>query len=504
MEKYGFICLLWGMALLFVWRYLGTNYRMIRTISIFKRNQVVNNAEYIDNILHVCVPCLREQSVIKETLNELLKATKGYSENIKIYVVTTQKENFEKNKYRNNLTDFIKEFVSGENIIRLYRKYSYLFSLEEITEISADISKYINMTEQQITEYIMLFYEKKLTTYEVVDAFLKENTDINIKLLDYPKNVCSMASQLNFCYRWIMDNENIDEKHFFMVYNADCKPNINTFKVLFNKMAENRDVNVFQLIRAYTLNYDNYRGITGFFLKASALYQTRWSLGVEYPMYEKYYKKYSASNKRSYYMIGHGMTFSIKLLEKINGFHEATHLEDMYIGYVLSYLRERVIPIPTLENTLNPAYIYSWAKQKMVWFSGMYDVYNYSKYIKNSLLEPINKRWSNRLQIQFFLRDTLPWLLGPSSILLLSIMSLLICKKLFIVVICTMSLNAFFCSLYLPYKLKRLEVLVSKEKHSGIVFGGVIFYSLFRNIPAIYYVFCRIFKKTMEKYKTER
>lgn len=504
MEKYTFICLLWVLALFFVCRYIRTNYRMIKTISVLKKNQAAENVEHKEIFLHICVPCLREQSVIEKTLKELLRVTNDLSKNIKIYVVTTQKENFEKDKYRSKIADFIEEFLSGRNLTEIYEKYSFLFSLEEIKKISLAIVSNGNMTNQEVEEYIMLFYEKKLTTYEVVESFLKKNTGASIELLDYPESVCSMASQLNFCYRWIANNENIDGQHFFMVYNADCKPDDNTFKVLFDKIAENINVNVFQLIRAYTLNYDKYRGLKGFFLKASALYQTRWSLGVEYPMYENYFKEYTATNKRSYYMIGHGMTFSMGLLQKINGFHETTHLEDMYAGYVLSYLREPVIPIPTLENTLNPAYVNSWVKQKMVWFSGMYDVYNYSKYIKSSILEPINRQWSNRLQFQFFLRDTLPWLLGPSSILLLTIMSLLTCEELFVVIISTIVLNAFLGSFFLPYQLKILGVFPSKEKYSCAVFGGVIVYSLFRNIPAICYVFRKILKKTMEKYKTER
>lgn len=504
MEKYTFVCLLWGIALLFVYRYIRTNCQMIRTISMLAKNRVIESVDHTDVFLHICVPCLREQSVIEETLKELLRVTDDLSENIKIYVVTTQKENYEKDKYRTKIVDFTKEFLSGETLTVIYEKYSFLFSLEEINRISSAIATNVNMTKQEVEEYIMLFYEKKLTTYEVVESFLKKNPGVNIKLLDYPERVCSMASQLNFCYRWIVNNKNIEGRHFFTVYNADCKPDDNTFKVLFKKIAENRNVNVFQLIRAYTLNYDKYKGLTGSFLKASALYQTRWSLGVEYPMYENYFKNYVATNKRSYYMIGHGMTFSMRLLQKINGFHETTHLEDMYAGYVLSYLREPVIPIPTLENTLNPPNVNSWVKQKMVWFSGMYDVYNYSKYLKTVLLGPINRNWSKRLQFQFLLRDTLPWLLGPSSILLLIVMSLLTCEVLFVAIISTIVLNAFLCSFYLPYQLKKLGVFPSKEKHSCAVLVGVIVYSLSRNIPAICYVLRRILKRTMEKYKTER
>ena len=314
---------------------------MVRSVKIFKKNQRDIEFDCQNNFLHICVPCLREHGIIEQTLDDLLEATSQIHDSVKIYIVTTQKESFDKDRYRSKIHEFINELIAKISAITLNEKYGFLFTLEEIVEIKDYISSHNVLDRDQIEQYVLNYYDKKPSTNEVVNKYIQDHPSCNVTLLNYPNSICSMASQLNYCYRWILENKKIDIKDYFMVYNADCKPNPNTFKLIFQKIVQNKDVEVFQLIRAYTLNYDKYAGLKGFFLKASALYQTRWSLGSEYPMFERYFKKFTPYNRRSYYMIGHGMTFSLQLLKSINGFHETTNLEDLYAGYVLSYLRKR-------------------------------------------------------------------------------------------------------------------------------------------------------------------
>lgn len=222
-------------------------------------------------------------------------------------------------------------------------------------------------------------------------------------------------------------------------------------------------------------------------------------------MYERYIKKYTPKTQKSYYMIGHGMTFSLELLKSISGFHETTNLEDMYAGYVLSYLKEPIVAIPASENTLNPSSIKSWAKQKLVWFAGMYDVANYPTYISQNVSVPINKQWSNKLRFKFFFRDTLPWLLGPTSILLFMVLSLIVCKIMFVIGLLLILINSVFCAVYLSLQLKKLNAIPKNDRTNAVgLIIGVLIYSLFRNVPSIFYVINRTFNKSMEKFKTER
>lgn len=493
------------LALIIICRYGQMNYRMVRSVKVFKGH--LGKMEFIcqDNVLHICVPCLREQSIIEQTLDNLLKATNPIQSNVKIYVVTTEKENYDKKRYRIHIHEFTNELGTNVPATKLNEKYGFLFSLDEIMKMSAYLSSHNTMDHSQIEKYVLTCYDEKPSTYSVVEKYIKSHPSVNITLLDYPNNICSMASQLNYGYRWILENTEVDSRDYFMVYNADCQPNPNTFKLLFQSIIQNKDVKVFQLIRAYTLNYSMYDGCRGFFLKASALYQTRWSFGYEYPMYERYFKKHTQKTQKSYYMIGHGMTFSLELLKSINGFHETTNLEDLYAGYVLSYLREPVIAIPALENTLNPSSMKSWAKQKLVWFAGMYDVANYPSYISQNVSGPINKQWANKLRVKFFFRDTLPWLFGPTSILLFMVLSLIVCKIMFGIGIFLILINSAFCAVYLSSQLKLLNAIPQNDCTNAVgLVIGVLIYSLFRNLPSIYYVINRTFNKSMEKFKTER
>lgn len=52
---------------------------------------------YSENNILIVIPCLREQEIIISTLNHFLKIT-GNFKNIKILVVTTQREEYEKQK----------------------------------------------------------------------------------------------------------------------------------------------------------------------------------------------------------------------------------------------------------------------------------------------------------------------------------------------------------------------------------------------------------------------
>lgn len=487
-------------------RYAVINLQMIKSIKEFKnacKGEI--NLNSTKKLLHICVPCLREQSIIECTLDELISATYPVRNKVKIYVVTTQKEISDKERFRSHINEFTKALINNVAPQQLHEKFAYLFSLDEIKQIKDTLNKGSFSSDFQIDEYISNVYVNKPSTYEIVDRYIKERQlEAQIVLLNYPRSKCCMASQLNYCYKWILKNRAMSASEYFMVYNADCMPNPNTFKSLFYQMEKNENVRAFQLIRAYTLNYQDYRGIIGYFLRASALYQTRWSFGAEYPMYKRYFQCYHSSTWRSYYMIGHGMTFSLNLLDSINGFHEETNLEDLYTGYVLSYLREPVLPVLTVENTLNPSSINSWIKQKMVWFSGMYDVENYPKYLTQTLGSNIDSRWARNLRIQFYVRDTLPWLIGPSLVIVYLLLSFLVYRPLFWSGAILVAINSAVCAIYLPIQLRTLGVLEDNLRHDFCVTIGVIFYSLLRNIPSIIYVVRRFIHKSMDKYKTER
>ena len=61
-----------------------------------KTKNILQRNEKKSNIL-IVIPCLREQDIIIQTLNYFLGLTKNL-DNVKLLIVTTQKEEFEKEK----------------------------------------------------------------------------------------------------------------------------------------------------------------------------------------------------------------------------------------------------------------------------------------------------------------------------------------------------------------------------------------------------------------------
>lgn len=85
------------LVLIFLCEVLYGVWNIIKTILFFykkKSNKIEKNLN-TDFELIIVIPCLREQLIICNTLNYFLNIIKNY-ENIKIIVVTTEKEEYEK------------------------------------------------------------------------------------------------------------------------------------------------------------------------------------------------------------------------------------------------------------------------------------------------------------------------------------------------------------------------------------------------------------------------
>ena len=80
----------------------------------------INNCD--SNIL-IVIPCLREQDIIIKTLQHFLKITDSFN-NVKILVVTTQKEEYEKEKNLYLEGQMIKDIKNNVDIQRLINSYN--------------------------------------------------------------------------------------------------------------------------------------------------------------------------------------------------------------------------------------------------------------------------------------------------------------------------------------------------------------------------------------------
>lgn len=301
------------------------------------------------------------------------------------------------------------------------------------------------------------------STYEVLNKVIENDynklKDDYFNVIHYPYEEGVMSHQLNYAYKEINEKiPDIDKNmHYISIYNADSEPDINTF-IKFNALAqENKPV--YQQVAIFLQNYKEYgNSITSNILKASAVIQTRWSLGFEIEMFIRYFNFWKNDRKESFwndlmepfvYCVGHGLYIRSDILDKVGLFPSDTMNEDLPLGYYLGLNKVPVSLFPLLESADNPSSLRDLINQKSSWYWGMID---YSKYMK--IAKKKNPNISNRRlvlsTIKGYLNGTFSW--GGASFATL----LLIIYPLFNPQLFGLSFVAFLMYLLLPVTLSIL------------------------------------------------
>ncbi len=217
--------------------------------------------------------------------------------------------------------------------------------------------------------------------------------------IHYPRINGNKASQLNYAvsmfeqlYPTIMDNNT-----YIGVYDADSRPDISTIAYIgwnaSTTLAEFGEMPpAYQQVSLYIKNYLKLRkGIEGILLKLEGFYQTRWSLGYELPNYlrQDYLLSRSRINpilaffgSRMCYMIGHGCFIRKDILSSVGGFPTYSPTEDISLGYILSYLKYPIRPVPFFDFCEVPESMIILFNQSKVWFATVASVYSTIKYIR--------------------------------------------------------------------------------------------------------------------------
>lgn len=257
-----------------------------------KHNKKVENKvqtkEEAPNIL-IVIPCLREQDIIIQTLKHFLDLTNNLA-NVKILVVTTQKEEFEREKNMYLKGQFIKDVKNNIELQKLINKYNKILSTNEIKEIL----KYSK--SKDIEEIINNKIKNSKTTNNLIEEFITQsNLQEKVYHFHYPNNEGMMADQLNY----VLNNfEFKDEKnYYFSVYNADSIPNKDTIAEVIKTINENDSPKV---IQQYSVPMSNWNELSNL-MKGFAIYQSNFEL--RYGLINSYFP-----NKLLYtYVVGHGM-----------------------------------------------------------------------------------------------------------------------------------------------------------------------------------------------------
>lgn len=226
----------------------------------------------------IAIPVLREQNCIEDTI----KYFNIITENIPIVLITTQKE--------------IKE----------------------------------NLTNEKTTQDIIK--EKIIKKYP------------NVYWIDYPYTVGYMSEQLNYMLENLENifNKKVDlSKTYLALYNADSRPNKNTFDEISNKI-ENNDV-----VQQYSYCMQNYEKIEGI-PRGFSIYQSNFELKTGL------INSFLKSNILYTHVVGHGLIINMKLLRELGNFNTKFWCEDIYLGIQLKFNNIKVTPLLTLENMETP------------------------------------------------------------------------------------------------------------------------------------------------------
>ena len=446
-----------------------------------KHNKKVENKvqtkEKAPNIL-IAIPCLREQDIIIQTLKHFLDLTNNLA-NVKILVVTTQKEEFEREKNMYLKGQFIKDVKNNIELQKLINKYNKILSTNEIKEIL----KYSN--SKDIEEIINNKIKNSKTTNNLIEEFITQsNLQEKVYHFHYPNNEGMMADQLNY----VLNNfEFKDEKnYYFSVYNADSIPNKDTITEVIKTINENDSPKV---IQQYSVPMSNWNELSNL-MKGFAIYQSNFEL--RYGLINSYFP-----NKLLYtYVVGHGMYIRVDILKEIGGFETKYWCEDIYMSYVLRNKDISIYPIKTLEIMQSPQYLSILAKQNAVWFKTSFeclkifiDVFKQNRKVNSNSIGWLIQR----------IRMNITWLGLPLAFLYTIIISILNKN----VIMLSLSVLSYFVMILLEYgsTVKLIEKLTEKTLKNKIkVLISTIVATTISNIGPIYSLISR--KK--EKYKTVR
>jgi hypothetical protein len=442
----------------------------------------------------ICIPMLREQKILKDTLEYF--ANINYPTDLyKVFIVTTEKETLQKEQRRVNLASLAVDLHDDKDTSFLKNKYLGLISSTAIEELHKNFS---GCDFQAIMTRLENIYDDTPTTQELALEF---SSDINSRLktelihvVHYPQTEGVMSHQIAYLVDELKRMKTYDDS-FLVVYNADSRPNPETLTVVAEQINQYLKINgvvpnVLQQSSLFTLNYDCFTPtFSGYTLKAAAMFQTKWTLVHEL---SRFRRQSVAVTKRFdnpiniflhtklSHCVGHGLFARLSLLYKENKLLMETVNEDLPFGFYQCCKREPILPLPLLENSESPETVKSLFNQKKVWF------WPYLEYSKCKQLVLNNGSYKSKFEVSLLTLEGqvtgLIWFFQSIVFILSIIISIILQSWVFVCLwILSVAIYWFIPTLVIYSKLNWLEKIASNKltRRSVVDYCGMSIAGLF-------------------------
>jgi len=263
------------------------------------------------NTIFILIPMLREQDMAEDSILGFCKIAHERF-NIKIVILTSEKESAEQKKISQSTTEDV--------IFRSVQK-------------------------------------GKLSTYKDMIMIIRD-----------PNTRGNMATQLNYGLKIIA--ETVSGKSFYMVYNADSVLSERTFDKLADLIDQypSKEFAVQQpcaFVKEMNPQSNN-------FTNAMSLYQSWYCLGHESRIIRNYAKRsekwWGRKNGKLGVVVGHGSGMTINIHRSNGGYPSELLTEDLTFGFILSTRNIPILSLPALEIADVPTHFSVFIKQKSVWF----------------------------------------------------------------------------------------------------------------------------------------
>lgn len=347
--------------------------------------------------------------------------------------------------------------------------------------------------------------EKSETTFDILKREGKKYS--NIEIVHYPYATGVVAHQLNYACQSLEDR-NYDG--FVLIYNADSVIFQNSISGFQDYIYRHSFVNVIQQSAIFTDNYTYYPNtFRGDILKATALYQSRWTFAHELYRLRKQLEDENKWLGECGHVVGHGLCIRLQTLAEIGYFPSDVPNEDMPLGFYLKLKGEKIHVLPILEIGESPRTIKAVIAQYTSWF---YGVIYYPTYFKIALKKFPKKKlkaffWSilNTGRALMWLLTTYVWL--ALFVIALSINWILFISAIFLFAVYSIGNNYLIFTKLRKSTPIHLENKMTIRRTIGLAGASLLVYLLQSTGPTIAMknmIASKILKSSIRKEKTER